>query len=357
MKLIHTADIHLGAPMTSVLTGAKARERARELLDSFSAMIRDARGIGAEGVIIAGDLFDSERVPLRTVESFLSLLRDNPEITFFLLPGNHDGEIVRGCGLKLPENLKIFNTGWTYFDFNGIRIAGRSELSADMFKTLNIKKERKNILVLHGEIRDGSVKDGVIPLREACGLGIDYIALGHYHSFYEYTPDDRCRAVYCGTPEGRGFDECGKKGYVLIDIDKDTMNYTFRTQAKRTLHTVKVDVTGVRDGAEWEWRVNSSLKNIPSTDLVRVEIVGRYKIGVIRDTDRLIRLFIHKFYHFEVIDSSLPEINKEDYENDRSLRGEFIRSVMADTRLSDEEKGEVISCGLYALVGEAIYDR
>ena len=112
-----------------------------------------------------------------------------------------------------------------------------------------------------------------------------------------------------------------------------------------------------RDEAEWEWRIGSRLRDIPERDLVRVEIVGRYKLGLIRDTDRLLRLFGHKFYHFEIKDLSAPKISKEDYENDRSLRGEFIRSVMNDASLTDDERGEIISCGLYALAGEAIYDR
>ena len=357
MRLIHTSDIHIGAPMTSVLCGAKARERSRELLDGFAAMIRDGEAIGAEVIIIAGDLFDSERVPLRTVEAVLSLMREHSSLSFLLLPGNHEGEVVRSCGLKLPKNLKIFNTGWTYFDIGEVRIAGRSEIRQDMFKTLKIREGARNIVVLHGEARETGAREGVIPLRDASGLGIDYIALGHYHSFCEYPVDDGCSAVYCGTPEGRGFDECGKKGYVVLDVDGGGTKYTFRSQAKRTLHTITVDITGVRDGAEWEWRVNCAVQKIPASDLVRIEIVGRYEIGLIRDTDRLIRLFGHKFYHFEVNDRSLPMINMEDYKNDKSLRGEFIRSVMSDTTLSDEEKGEVISCGLYALVGEAIYDR
>ena len=357
MRLIHTSDLHIGSPLTSVLDGARARERAGELVDSFAALIRDARALCASCVIIAGDLFDSDKVPRRTVESVLSLIRDAEDTVFLLLAGNHDGEIVRASGLKLPQNLRFFNTGWTYYRIGDVTVAGRSQLKEDMFDTLKLNERGHNIVVLHGEVREGSFREGVIPIRDAAGRGIDYMALGHYHSYAEYPVDERCRAVYCGTPEGRGFDECGEKGYVVIDIGPDGLKHYTKNCAKRILRTVTVDITGARDNEEWQWRVESRLRGIPDTDLVRVEIIGRYSPGIIRDTSGLIRLFGHKFYHFEVKDLSTLAIDMRDYEHDRSIKGEFVRSVMADETLTEEERGEVISCGLYALTGEAIYDR
>ena len=43
-------------------------------------------------------------------------------------------------------------------------------------------------------------------------------------------------------------------------------------------------------------------------------------------------------------------------DNDRSLKGEFIRLVLSSP-LTDEEKDTVIECGLYALMGEDIPGR
>ena len=45
-------------------------------------------------------------------------------------------------------------------------------------------------------------------------------------------------------------------------------------------------------------------------------------------------------------------INASDYKHDLSLKGEFIRTVMKDTTMSEKKKEDVISCGLAALLGE-----
>ena len=55
-------------------------------------------------------------------------------------------------------------------------------------------------------------------------------------------------------------------------------------------------------------------------------------------------------------DSTRIAINPEDYKLDKSLKGEFIRTVSADPALTDEEKGKIIACGINALVGVDLFD-
>ena len=61
MKLIHCADVHLDAKMTSHLTGEMARVRRAELLHTFCRMVEYAASSQVEAVLIAGDLFDGDR--------------------------------------------------------------------------------------------------------------------------------------------------------------------------------------------------------------------------------------------------------------------------------------------------------
>ena len=65
--------------------------------------------------------------------------------------------------------------------------------------------------------------------------------------------------------------------------------------------------------------------------------------------------FSDDFYYFEIKDKSRPLINPEDYKFDKTLKGEFIRAVMADSELSDGMKARVISCGINALLGEELF--
>ena len=85
MILIHTSDVHLDSPLTSRLTSDKVRERRRELLSSFGRLVEEAKAIHATGVIIAGDLFDSERISRKALDTALNIIEEAEEISFLYL--------------------------------------------------------------------------------------------------------------------------------------------------------------------------------------------------------------------------------------------------------------------------------
>ena len=58
MRILHTADLHLGSPLSARLSGERQRERKNELFNTLSRMADKAKELGCGAVIIAGDLFD-----------------------------------------------------------------------------------------------------------------------------------------------------------------------------------------------------------------------------------------------------------------------------------------------------------
>lgn len=356
MKIIHTSDIHLDSPLTSRLPADKGRERRKELLQGFGRLVEEATMLGAKAILISGDLFDNDRVSGRALDTALDIIEINHAITFFYLQGNHEGEALMSCGRTLPKNLLTFGDDWTYYTLDNVTIAGRNRICEGMFESLSLPRETKNILLLHGELRDKSSVPESIGLGEAAERNIDYIALGHYHSHSAHTIDHRGCAVYSGTLEGRGFDETGSKGYVILDTDGGKVRFSFREFAKRRLHIAEVDITGATRSAEIGERVEKALRNIPSSDLVRLQLCGKYTPELWRDTDSIMRNYSDKFYYFEIKDSSRMAINPDDYKHDKSLKGEFIRTVSADESLDEETKAKIICCGINALMGEELFD-
>ncbi len=352
MKIIHTADLHIDSPLTSHLSADKVRERRAELFSTLSAMVEAATACGAAIMIIAGDLFDSERITKTARRRTLSLIAAHTAIKFFYLPGNHEEQGLISGEDTLPENLFVFGEGWTYFASEELIIAGRSTTSADMFETLSLPEDRRSVVVLHGELRDRSDEGGVIGRRDAVGKNIDYLALGHYHSYSAERIDDRCTAVYAGTPEGRGFDETGEKGYVLIEDSGGALSHRFIPFARRRLHEIEVDVSEATDLYALERIAAAALIDVSPADLVRLVLTGHRVVGFTPDAAALTARFAAGFYYFEVKDETRLRISAADYERDLSLKGEFIRLVMADDTLSDKKKEEIISCGLAALLGE-----
>ena len=351
MKLIHTSDLHIGSPLTARLPHDKTVRRRRELISTFRAMIEEGEKIGAEGMIIAGDLFDSEKVGRRTAEEVAEAMASAPEMTFFYLPGNHERSAFADAGVALPQNLRFFDTGWTYFDFHGVRIVGRQQTAADMFADIPMPGAGRCIAVLHGELRDRSAAGGVIGERDLPG-DLDLLCLGHYHSYSEKAVGPRTRAVYCGTPEGRGFDEAGECGFVLIEIDDRAVTTRFIPFARRRMRLLSVDISGAESLSDVYAALEAALAGVPGEDLVRAVLCGRVAPELDFDADALTDRFADRFFYFEVRDETRLILDPERYRYDPSLKGELIRLVSADQTLSEEDRKAVILCGLRALAGE-----
>ena len=353
MKIIHTSDIHLDSPLTSRLTPEMAKGRRRELLAGFSRLINDAKGLSVDAVIIAGDLFDNEKVSKRALDTAIDVITSAPEIKFFYLPGNHEKGALLSGEREIPKNLFIFGEEWTYFKAHDVVIAGRSRCSEGMLESLDLREENKNIVVLHGELRDRCASPDIVGLKDMAERNIDYLALGHYHSYRSYKIPGGGSAVYCGTPEGRGFDEDGECGYVLIDT-RNEIDYRFVPFAKRRIHVVKTDVGGLSTLGEVKEAISSSLIGIKREDIVRLELVGQKQLDLWLDEDALAERFKNAFYYFEIKNSTRLLIKKEDHLYDKSLRGEFIRLVEARDDLDEITKEKIIETGLYALMGEEV---
>lgn len=356
MKILHTSDLHLASPLSSRLSPDAARIRRREISEVFARLCEAARRERCSAIIIAGDLFDSECVSKLAIEAALDTVRRERNISFFYLPGNHEGEIIKESGLETPKNLFIFGEDWTSFSADGVVISGRSKLIPNAFDTLKLSPDMKNIVVLHGELRDHTDTD-VIGKRDAVERGIDYLALGHYHSYEEIRLDKRTRAVYCGTPEGRGFDEVGEKGYVIIDTDTPSLSSRFVPFAKRTVCWIKLNITGVGTQGELYSLISKALSEVDPSSIVRLELIGEYKEGLWKSEDSIERRFCQSFFYFEVRDSSRMALDLEKLRYDKTLKGEFIRLVINDDTIPSDMKEKIISCGLYSLLGEAAYEE
>ena len=55
-------------------------------------------------------------------------------------------------------------------------------------------------------------------------------------------------------------------------------------------------------------------------------------------------------------DNTTVHVDYRDYESEISLKGEFVRLVMADERLDEKRKAEIVSLGLKAIAGENIWN-
>ena len=66
------------------------------------------------------------------------------------------------------------------------------------------------------------------------------------------------------------------------------------------------------------------------------------------------KLFADRCYFLKVEDRTRISVEYSAYARDASLKGEFVRLVQRDAALDEEEKAEIIRCGIQALAGEEL---
>ena len=363
--ILHTADIHLGSAAETHLSGNTASipvTRQGELLAVFSDLVRRAGECGASAVLLAGDLSDVGILPPSECAFVLDTIASHPKVRFFLVPGNHDrmdgGESCFSSSAVLPGNLTVFGSAWeTCYLTPEITVTGRTlPREKDPFSMPALPADCFNIVLLHGLLSAEQTfggADSVLPRRAFIGKNIDYLALGHLHTFSLEKLDGRCTACYSGTPAGRGFDECGEKGWAELTLaDGKRPDVRFVPSGARTLHTVDVDVSTVPTGiAAAENAVLSALGELPARDIVRVRLTGEDDLTAERGISYLKKRLAERFFYAELTDARTVRMDLEQYRGDISLRGAFVREVLSDDSLSEEEKTEILRCGLGALSG------
>lgn len=358
MKIIHCSDLHLDSKMEANLDKEKSKQRKNEILLSFQNMIQYAKENDVKIIIIAGDLFDKSKISVKVKNLVKDAIISNSNIEFIYLKGNHDEEnFVEG---NIPPNLKLFNKyNWTSYRYDNIVITGIEFGKIDnyeIYKTLMLNQNDLNIVVLHGQetsYADKKDKAEIINLKELKNKNIDYLALGHIHKYKKETLDNRGIYCYSGCLEGRGFDECGDKGFVLLDIQDDKINTEFIKNSQRNLEEVKVDISDTMTTTEVEAKIDEQVKNVPKSSLVKIILTGKVDIESERDIDYLLKIYNDEFYFLKIYDKTALKINYLDYENTASLKGEFIRTVLKED-IPEEEKKEIIMTGIRALSGEEL---
>lgn len=382
VKFIHCADIHFDT-MFSSLPPAKAAVRRDELRINFSRIIELCLERAVDVLLIAGDLFDGTRVTDETVHFLLRCFERIPGVQVFISPGNHD-PYMPGSRYEItswPSNVHIFrNKEISKTCLNGINVnvygAGfvapytdRSML--DGFQLPAEDSSAINLMVLHGELLSNGQSSSYAPLtvQSLAQTAVDYVALGHRHMFTEPEKAGSAYYSYCGTPEGRGFDELGEKGILYGEINKypgqdALLHWEFLPCSKRIYREVTVDLTGCTTHEEVCQRIHSRLGE--TDDLYKVLLTGALKDGFLLDLNILISRFTDQYFFIRFRDMTSTEVDVEALAKETLLKGIFAKRMLArieDARKKQNTKEEklytdALTIGLKAFEGEVpIYDN
>lgn len=347
-SLLHLADVHLGARHADM--GAAAAAQRERQAGAFSRAIDEGLKAGVDVALICGDLFDSNAQPRRSVESAVAELRRLTDrgIRVVIIPGTHDvydkrsiyrafdlaamAGLPRGSDLltvltpELPELVLADLDLIIYGRVFATKRAPHSPLAG--FDVHADDRAAWKVGMIHGSRTiPGRVEsdDVIFTDAEVAASGLDYLALGHWHSYATGRLGDTTWA-YAGAPEPVAVDQDGAGSVCLVHLDGEGGGHgSVRVERLRVGRTVfraeVVDAAGVESQAALE----RQLRELADPDLVlAVSIEGIAADTLEIDPDELERTLVRDFLHIRVRDASATELADGPDLPEDTVAGKFV---------------------------------
>ncbi|NLV51141.1 MAG: DNA repair exonuclease [Clostridiales bacterium] len=337
MKLIHAADLHMDSAFGALPQNSARLRRAeqRGLLKRISELFNAEK---ADIMLLSGDLLDSERSYAETGEALCAFCADIAA-PVFIAPGNHDYYCASSpyARLRFPQNVHIFkNTAIESVALPELNCtvwgAGFSSRSAPPLVTdFKAGGDGFNIMVMHGAAGDPFSDYNPISEADIAASGLDYLALGHVHSYSGIRTSGKTSWAYPGCPEGRGFDETGEKGVIAAQLDESGFTAQFVPLSLRKYEILKTDISG-RDALS---AVAAALPGETGMDIYRIILTGETESAP--DTAALAAALSPRFFSLEIKDETRPAGDQWDGAGDDTLRGLFIKRLRARFEAASDE--------------------
>lgn len=296
LRFLHTADVQIGMAVPGVGHMAVPVQEARvEALERVFARAREQR---VDFVLIAGDLFEHNRVSDTLVQRVAHIVQRSA-VPVFIIAGNHDHYGANSVYLREA------------FRQSGATVLGEqtpvvlAELDVTLYPCSCLETRSPetpiawvqkqpgttyHVCIAHGNLVEriaGSNHD--FPLREEdiTQLGMDYTALGHWHSVHPDPERDAASPFfYSGTPEPTKFGE-NKSGYVLlVELHEGVRSVTALPTAQYHYVDIEREIRSSDDVHVLQREVETL--PTPKHSLVRLVLTGVISLEVREQLDRLV---------------------------------------------------------------------
>lgn len=273
IKILHSADWHLDSPLQG-RSAAQTRQLRQALLEIPGKVAAICAAERCDLMLLSGDLFDGSY----TRDSYLALrnMLEQVGIPVFITPGNHDFAVPNSPWLAevWPENVHIFTkpiiesvavpaldcrvygAGFTSMDCPGLLEGFHADC-----------EEAHAIGILHGDPTQVSSPYCPITKAQIERSGLAYLALGHIHKG-DCVRGSRTLCAWPGCPMGRGYDEPGQKGLLIVTVE-DEVSTRFVPLDTPQFHDLEVDPQDAPEAA-----MSVLLPPVGNPDFYRITFIG-----------------------------------------------------------------------------------
>ena len=335
LKLLHSADWHLGTPFRSLPEAQRERlhRLQLELPERIAALCRREQcGL----VLLAGDLFDSPAPPRECIDAVRRAL-EQCAVPVCISPGNHDYCTPSSPWLTetWPENVHIFTGAPDYIDLPELdcRVYGAGYQSMDcpaLLEGFHAEGDaRRCVGVFHGDPLSLSSPCCPVTAAQVRESGLDYLALGHIHAHGSFRVGDALCA-WPGCPMGRGWDETGEKGVCIVTVEDSA---SLRAVALDTIrfHELKADISSGAEAA-----LETILPPAGSRDFFRVTLTGSGEADIAKLTRRFSAI-----PNLTLRDETLPPLDIWGDTDADTLEGVYFRLLREAMEADPDSREEI----------------
>lgn len=360
MRLLHFADLHLDTPFRWA-TPELARTRRQALRDTLVRICKLADEFRVDALTCGGDLYEQERFTPDTASFLRATFAELDPLPVFLAPGNHDwfGPASLYRQVEWSPNVHVFGearlTALPLAD--GLTLWGAAHCAPantpGFLDDFRVDRGGVHVALFHGSAQgdlrfqeDGKVPHAPFRAEQVAQVGLHHALLGHFHG-----PVDSPNHTYPGNPDPLTFGETGDRAAVVVTVGA-TGEVTRERHSVITsaVSDIDIDLTGVVHSGEVTERVLSAVA--PLVGVVRVTLRG--DVGPEVD----LRLEDVAALRPANVDALVPRLGKVcvtyDYDRlseEQTVRGQFVRDVLAAGGLTEEQRQRVLVTGLRAFDG------
>lgn len=345
MRLLHLADLHLGASCSAF--GPLAARRREAIVSAFRRLPEIAIERRVDAVLVAGDLFDGPSPAPELLAAARETLRRFVDacIPVFLVPGNHDA-----VTLKLNPYRELARAGrvvvqgessdrrWPTGDDRGRKLAQKhsayilarprfgppasvetddgplhvygiaydAAASRDPIATFRRSDAPGvHVALLHAALHDAAhwraSGNALATNSDALGLlDVDYIALGDHHRHRPPEEFGGPPACYPGSFAASDLTEHGPRGFVIVDVRPGAPPLVEHVEVDvPSVVAVDIDVSDCDDDVQV---AEAASRVLPAGCVPVVRLVGEPAFPL--DADAIATELVQRHGHASVVDET-----------------------------------------------------
>lgn len=334
MRIAHIHDPLIGVVADVYLSAVQDNTWQRARISAFKNACESALEHKAECILISGRLFGETYITNVVISEVLDIIRQTnckvvwrPDVTGLQYLEHKD---------DIPENFILLTNKQTRYTIDGVCIT--------IYPDENDVSSYGNIIICAEDFVDECVLES---LSES-----EYIISGK--AFYSRNGKTFIlnKAVKI---ENSDFEDSGASGYYLLNFtDEKPVEKEFIETRVYTFKTISITVEKEDDQKSVFRKCIQATAGLADRNFVRIILTGNVDVETFINTDEIRDTLKNRFFYLEVFNGCELELDEDSYATDISLKSEFVRIVMADDTLSENEKSRIIQCGWNALRGKEL---